>query len=125
MLIGLFGALAFVLAAIGIYGVINYEVTQRTGEFGIRMALGAQSRDVVTIVLRQGLMLTTGGLVIGLAASFVLTRFMEKLLFGVKPHDPITYLVVPVLLGLVAIVACLIPALRATKVDPLKALRYE
>jgi len=125
MLIGLFGALAFVLAAIGIYGVINYEVTQRTGEFGIRMALGAQSRDVVTIVLRKGLMLTTGGLVIGLAASFVLTRFMEKLLFGVKPHDPITYLVVPVLLGLVAIVACLIPALRATKVDPLKALRYE
>jgi len=124
-LIGLFAALAFVLAAIGIYGVINYDVTQRTGEIGVRMALGAQSRDVLRLILRQGFLLTLGGLAAGLAGAILLTRSLTSLLFEVKPTDPLTYTVVATLLAVVAIVACLIPARRATKVDPLVALRYE
>jgi putative ABC transport system permease protein len=124
-LIGLFAALAFILSAIGIYGVINYDVTQRTGEIGIRMALGAQSRDVVRLILRQGILLTLGGLVAGIAGAFALTRFLSGLLFEVKPSDPLTYVAVSILLAFVAIAACLIPARRATKVDPLVALRYE
>ncbi len=125
LLIGLFGALAFVLAAIGIYGVISYDVSQRTSEFGIRMALGAQSRDVLKMVLAKGLALTLGGLLAGIAGAFLLTRFLATLLFEVKPHDLATYIAVTILLGLVAITACLLPALRATKVDPLVALRHE
>ena len=124
-LIGLFAVLAFILSAIGIYGVINYDVTQRTSEIGVRMALGAQPRDVVRLILRQGLLLTFGGLAAGLVGAFVLTRFLTGLLFEVKPRDPLTYVVVTGLLAVVAIVACLIPARRATKVDPLVALRYE
>jgi predicted permease len=124
-LIGLFAVLAFFLSAIGIYGVINYDVTQRTGEIGVRMALGAQSRDVVRLILRQGLILTLGGLLAGLAGAFALTRFLNGLLFEVKPTDPLTYVVVAGALAVVAIAACLIPARRATKVDPLVALRYE
>ena len=124
-LIGLFAVLAFFLSAIGIYGVINYDVTQRTGEIGVRMALGAQSRDVVRLILRQGLLLTLGGLLAGLAGAFALTRFLTGLLFEVKPNDPLTYVVVAGALAVVAIAACLIPARRATKVDPLVALRYE
>jgi putative ABC transport system permease protein len=124
-LIGLFAALAFILSAIGIYGVISYDVTQRTGEIGVRMALGAQSHDVLRLILRQGLVLTLGGLVAGLAGAILLTRFLTGLLFEVKPTDPLTYGVVASLLALVATVACLIPARRATKVDPLVALRYE
>jgi putative ABC transport system permease protein len=125
LMIGLFAALAFILAAIGIYGVINYDVTQRTGEIGVRMALGAQSRDVVRLILRQGILLTLGGLGAGIAGAFALTRLLSGLLFEVKPSDPLTYVLVSVLLAVVAIAACLIPARRATKVDPLVALRYE
>jgi len=124
-LIGLFAALAFILAAIGIYGVINYDVTQRTGEIGVRMALGAQSRDVVRLILRQGIVLVCGGLIAGLAGAFALTRFLSGLLFDVKPTDPITYVAVSAVLAFVALLACMIPARRATKVDPLVALRYE
>jgi putative ABC transport system permease protein len=124
-LIGLFAALAFVLSAIGIYGVINYDVTQRTGEIGVRMALGAQSRDVLRLILRQGFFLTLGGLFAGLGGAVLLTRFLTSLLFEVKPTDPLTYAIVAVLLAFVALAACLIPARRATRVDPLVALRYE
>lgn len=124
-LIGLFAVLAFILSAIGIYGVISYDVTQRTGEIGVRMALGAQRRDVLRLVLRQGFLLTIGGILAGLAGAILLTRFLTGLLFEVKPTDPLTYVVVATLLAFVAIAACLIPARRATKVDPLVALRYE
>jgi len=124
-LIGLFAALAFILAAIGIYGVISYDVSQRTGEIGIRMALGAQARDIVKLILRQGALLTLGGLGLGIAGAFALTRFLAGLLFEVTPTDPATYVTVSVLLTVVAIAACLIPSRRATKIDPLVALRYE
>jgi len=124
-LIGLFAALAFVLAAIGIYGVISYDVTQRTSEIGVRMALGAQSRDILTMVLKQGILLTLGGLILGLAGALALTRFLSGLLFEVKPTDPAIYVIVAILLTIVAIVACVIPSRRATRVDPLIALRYE
>ncbi|HLN97220.1 MAG TPA: ABC transporter permease [Pyrinomonadaceae bacterium] len=124
-LIALFAALAFVLAAIGIYGMINYDVTQRTSEIGIRMALGARSRDVVRLVLRQGMISIICGLAIGIAGALALTRFLGGLLFEVRPGDPLTYLAVSIFLAVVAVVACLVPARRATKVDPLTALRYE
>jgi len=100
-------------------------VTQRTGEIGVRMALGAQSHDVLRLILRQGLLLTLGGLVAGIGGAILLTRFLTGLLFEVKPNDPFTYAVVASLLAMVAIAACLIPARRATKVDPLVALRCE
>jgi predicted permease len=124
-LIGLFAVLAFILSAIGIYGVISYDVTQRTSEIGVRMALGAQSHDVLRLVLRQGFLLTIGGLLAGIAGAILLTRFLSGLLFEVKATDPLTYAVVAGLLAFVAVAACLIPARRATKVDPLVALRYE
>jgi putative ABC transport system permease protein len=124
-LIGLFAVLAFILSAIGIYGVVNYEVTQRTSEIGIRMALGARSADVLRLILRQGVVLTFAGLFAGVVGAFALTRFLSGLLFEVKPTDPMTYVTVAVLLGVVALAACLIPARRATKVDPLVALRCE
>jgi putative ABC transport system permease protein len=125
LLITLFALLAFVLSAIGIFGVINYDVTQRTNEIGVRMALGARSADVLRMVLRQGLMLTFFGLVAGLTGAFALTRFLSGLLFEVEPTDPVTYVLVAGVLSVVAVAACLIPARRATKVDPLVALRYE
>jgi predicted permease len=120
-----FAALALVLACAGIYGLLSYEVTRRTREIGIRMAVGAQGRHVLSIVIRHGVMLALIGAVIGCAASFGVTRLLQTLLYGVRAGDPVTLIAVAVLLIAVSLVACWLPARRATRVDPLVALRYE
>jgi len=125
MLLSIFAGIAFVLAIVGIYGVMSYAVTQRTHEIGIRMAIGAQPRDVFRMILGQGMFLTIIGMVAGLLGAFGLTRLMATMLFGVRPTDPLTFAGVAVLLVLVALVACYIPGRRATKVDPVNSLRYE
>jgi len=123
--LGIFGLVALILAATGIYGVMAYSVSQRTREIGIRMALGARSSDVLSMVVRQGMKLVAIGGAIGLTAALALTRMMTSLLYGVSPTDPLTLGAISLLLILVALLACYLPGLRATRVDPMIALRYE
>jgi putative ABC transport system permease protein len=125
LLLTIFAALAIMLAAVGVYGVMSYATAQRTREIGIRVALGARARDVLGMVMKQGLILTISGVTIGLAGAFALTRVMTGLLFGISASDPLTFIVIALLLTAVSLLACYIPALRAAEVDPMVALRSE
>jgi predicted permease len=125
VVLGLVGFFGLSLAVVGIYGVISYAVSQRTGEIGLRMALGAQSRDVLRLMIGQGMKLTLIGVGLGAVIALGLSRLLSRLLIGVNAADPLTFFVVPLLLTVVAFFACWIPARRATKVDPMTALRFE
>jgi putative ABC transport system permease protein len=125
ILLGLFAALGLLLTAVGIYGVMAYSVSQRTHEIGLRIALGAQPDDVLKLIMKQGMTLALVGVVIGIIASFAFTRAIKSLLFNVSATDALTFLAVSLALASVALLACWIPARRATKVDPIVALRYE
>jgi len=125
MLLGLFGVMALALAVVGLYGVLSYAVSQRRREIGVRMALGAQRRDVLGLVIGQGMRLALGGVALGLAGAVALTQVLRHLLFEVKPGDPLTFAIVPFVLVVVALLACWLPARRAARVDPMEALRNE
>jgi putative ABC transport system permease protein len=122
-LLAIFGSLALLLAAVGLYGVMAYSVSQRTREIGIRIALGARGGDVRNMVVRQGLLLALGGVVVGLGAAFALARLVANLLFGVSGTDPVTFALIPVVLLSVALLATWLPAAKASRVDPVEALR--
>ena len=124
-LVGTFAALALVLSLVGLYAVISHSVAERTREMGVRAALGASPSDLLRLVLGEGLRLVAAGIVLGLAGAFVLTRFIEALLFGVAPRDLFTFVSVPLILLIVALLGCLVPARRAMRVDPTSALRAE
>jgi len=125
VLLGLFAALALLVAAVGIYGVLAFSVAERTQEFGIRVALGAQRGDVLSMVLREGLLVTAAGIVAGLLGAVILARAIQSLLFEVQPGDPVTLGLCAALFAAVSALACWIPARRATRVDPIVALRHE
>src|SRR5262245_30815631 len=124
-LVGVFGLLGLMLAVVGLYGVISHSVSQRTREIGIRIALGARPGAALRMALKQGMILTLVGTAVGLAAAFAVTRLMGGLLYGVSATDPLTFIAIPLLLTIVALLACWIPARRAAKVDPMVALRRE
>jgi putative ABC transport system permease protein len=119
-----FAGVSLLLALIGVYGVMSYTVAQHTREIGIRMALGAQPGSILKLIIGRGFVLVSTGVVIGVLASFGLTRFIENMLFGVTPTDPLTFAMIVILLGFVALLACLIPATRAMRVDPIVVLRH-
>ncbi|HEX3253112.1 MAG TPA: FtsX-like permease family protein, partial [Pyrinomonadaceae bacterium] len=125
LLLGLFAGLATLLSAVGIFGVMNYSVALRTREIGLRLAVGAQPRQVLLLILKQGFWLTMVGVLLGLAAAFALTRLLSGLLFGVAAVDVTTFATISLLLVIVSLLACYLPARRAMRIDPLRALRYE
>ena len=125
ILLGLFAGIALLMAAVGTYGVISYSASQRIHEIGIRMALGARRADVLRMTLKEGLRLAVAGLAAGLVGALGLTRFLSSVLYGINPADPLTFTLVSMLLAAVALMACYIPARRATRIDPMVALRYE
>jgi ABC-type antimicrobial peptide transport system permease subunit len=125
MFFGLFAVLAVTLVIVGIYGVVSYVVSQRIHEIGIRVALGARQQNILAMILKRGLTLSLAGSVIGLAGAFCLTHFLQVYLYQISPVDPLTFVIVPVLITGAAMLACYIPARRAAKIDPMEALRYE
>jgi ABC-type antimicrobial peptide transport system permease subunit len=125
IILAMASGMAMLLGAVGLYGVSSYSVSQRIHEMGIRMALGAQKRDLLHLILRQGMTISFMGVVIGVVVALGVTRFMSNLLYGVKPSDPMTFFAVSLVFTVVALLACYLPARRATKVDPMIALRYE